>query len=115
MSTTPDPLRRSQFDITPDTHVKMSTEKFLSIIALVVGLVASVVGVYLGLSHDIHDHVNDTNVHLDRDYMKDHGRPVGKWDLDVVHTETNQRLDGMKKELEQQHDLLIQSLQQRRR
>ena len=38
-------------DITPETHVKMSTAKFLSIIGGIVVLVSAAVGVYTSLDH----------------------------------------------------------------
>lgn len=102
-------------DITPETHVKMSTAKFLSIIGGIIVLVAAAVGVYTSLVTKVNLHVADTDVHLDKEYMKDHGRPVGKWDLDVVRGETNRRLDEQSNELKEIHVLILNQASTRKR
>lgn len=111
---TPDPLRRSHLDLTPDTNVKMSTARFLSVLAAVIVVVSAAVGVYTAIVTKLNLHIADTDVHLDKEYMKDHGRPVGKWDVQAERDETKQRLDEQAKELKDIHDLVIEIKQQRR-
>lgn len=85
--------------LTPDSHVKFTLLRFWAILAGTVVAVAVGVGTVLGVYHTVEtqlaNHIADQDRHLEPDYQKDHGRPVGKWDVDVWKTELSTRLDKM--------------------
>ena len=85
--------------LTPGSHVKLTLLRFWAILAGVVVAVAvgvgTVLGVYHTLENQLENHIADQDRHLQPEYQRDHGRPVGKWDVDVWKTELNERLDKM--------------------
>lgn len=112
MITPPDPLRRSHLDLTPDTNVKMSMVKLIGFVGSVVVVVATAVAAYVTITTKLNLHIADTDIHLDKEYMRDHGRPVGKWDVQAERDEFKQRMDDQAKELKLIHDLMIEIRQQ---
>ena len=95
----PAPPTDEHVTLTPSSHVKFTLLKFWSILAGVVVLVATGVGTVLGVYHTLEtqlsNHIADQDRHLQPEYQRDHGRPVGKWDVDVWKTELTERLDKM--------------------
>lgn len=94
-------------DITPDTHIRMSTAKFIALIVALIGVVAGGVTGWVTLTSSIAIHVHDTSVHLDPDYQKDHGRPIGKWDIEAYKSEVGRRLDAHDEKLDRILNLLV--------
>lgn len=110
MPETPSPESR---EITPDTHVRMSINKLVAIVgAVIVGVFMAAVawsGIHTAiesLGKELAAHIGNQAVHIDKDYQFDHGRPVGKHDVEAYQAETNQALkelreavDGLRTEL----------------
>ncbi len=103
----------SMSDITPDTHVRMSTAKFLAIVGGIVMIASGAVAAWFGVGEGMRSlasslavHERDRDVHIDPDYQKDHGRPVGKWDLDAYKAETNRTLQEQGEKLDRILNLL---------
>ncbi len=97
----------------------MSAAKFLSIvgaiIVLVGGAVASGVSYWFGRMGSFERHTGDDEIHLDRAYHRDHGRPVGRWDLDVAMTQIGRQLDDLKGDMKTVKDLQLDAANKRRR
>jgi hypothetical protein len=83
--------------LTPGSHVKFTLLRFWVILAGVVVAVAvgvgAVLGVYNTLTTQLSNHIADKDRHLEPEYQRDHGRPVGKWDIDVWRSEINERFE----------------------
>lgn len=96
----------------------MSLAKFWGVISGIVVVVASAVGwgvaYWFGRMGSLERHAGDDEIHLDRMYHRDHGRPVGKWDLDVNRAETNRRLDEIQLDVKAIHDLQLETTRRRR-
>lgn len=82
-------------EITPATHFKAP----LAIIVTIVGAIAAAsgagVGAWAALNGKLDTHLADKDRHLDPDWQKDHGRPIGRFDLDSYKAEMKRQLDEM--------------------
>ncbi len=101
-------------DLSPETNVRLSAGRLLGVtwalIVFVAGAVATAVWSYSKALTKLDEHVSNQDVHLDPAYMRDHGRPIGRWDLEVERAETSKRLDGINDELK-----ALRALEARRR
>lgn len=95
-------------DLTPATHVRMTVPKFFAVIAGVVGLVGGGLGLFYGVKSSISDisnafaaHAANREIHIDPGYQFDHGRPVGKHDVDAVQAQTDVRLKDLATAIDQ--------------
>lgn len=88
-------------DITPNTGVRLTLTKAVAIIGSLAIIVATGVSTYTSITTSIKDHTADVHRHLDDDFEKQHGAPIGKWDLDVIHREDKEAMDGMKKSIDE--------------
>jgi hypothetical protein len=89
-------------EITPDTHVRMSINKLVAIgISVIVGVFLAAVawtgvhGAIESLGKALATHIGDREVHIEPGYQFDHGRPVGKHDVEAYQAETNQALKDL--------------------
>lgn len=95
-------------EITPDTHVRISLAKAVAIVGGIVVIVTGGVASWFGVtalirevSNKLEVHTKNTNVHLDEDYQKDHGRPVGKFDINAWQAANTRALDELKLSVDQ--------------
>lgn len=108
-------------EITPDTHVKMTVTKSLAIVGGIIGVVFAAAASWFGVSmliqnlgKDMAAHVANREVHIDPGYQFEHGRPVGKWDLNVYQSETNQALKEMRESIDLLRTALVNQPAHRR-
>lgn len=101
-------------EITPDTHVRMSLTKVVALIGGIVAIVTGGVASWFGItslirevSNRVEVHIKDTNVHLEPDYQKDHGRPVGKWDINAWQTQNTRALENLQLAVDQLRTELV--------
>lgn len=100
-------------EITPETHVRMSLNKLVAVVGAVIVLVFTAAVAWRGLQGAIETignrlaaHMADKEVHIEPGYQFDHGRPVGKHDVDASQAATNlalkelrEAVDGLRTEL----------------
>jgi len=67
--------------LSPDTSIRLSLSKMVIVVAGIISLTAGSLAAWTALKDNIKDHARDEKVHLDVDFTKNHGLPIGKWDL----------------------------------
>jgi hypothetical protein len=87
-------------EITPDTHIKMSTARFIVMIVAVVTATVTVAAAVIATQYSITSlakvqaaHEADTNRHLDKDWQITHGRPMGVNDFALYQITQDRKLD----------------------
>lgn len=101
-------------EITPDTHVRLSLAKLIAALGTIIMLVFVAAVAWRGLQSAIERlgerlavHIANDDVHIDKDYQKDHGRPVGKWDVDAYKAETTQAIEKLNTAVDQLRTELV--------
>jgi hypothetical protein len=85
--------------LSPDTSVKLSLSKVVMVVVAIVSLTAGMLAAWYALKDEIRDHSRD-NIHLDHDFVKEHGVPVGKWDVQAVFGEFRDEAKGLKESVD---------------
>lgn len=108
-------------DLSPDTHVRMTVPKLVAFVVAVVVIVAGGVGLFWGVRTSITDiakdlalHTGNGEIHLDPGYQFDHGRPVGKHDVDAANAQTDQRLKELATAIDQLRTAFVNRVPLRR-
>lgn len=69
-------------DLTPDgTHIRLSAARAIVIAGVLVSVAGSGAIAWYALNAKVDHHSENRDVHLERDFVREHGIPVGKWDL----------------------------------
>ncbi|MEP6651809.1 MAG: hypothetical protein ABJA82_00530 [Myxococcales bacterium] len=83
--------------ITPETTVRASLAKVVTISVIAAGAVAAVVSGYDHLNAKLDQHINDEHIHLRSDYHLAHGQPVGNFDFTTAIERLTNALSDVQK------------------
>jgi hypothetical protein len=94
-------------EITPDTHVRMSLNKTLTVAGALVVIATGAAGAWFAVGAAIRDlskelavHIKNSEVHIEPGYQFDHGRPVGKHDVEAYQAATEQALEKLRESVD---------------
>ena len=93
--------------ITPKTHFRAPIGWIVVALVGVFELARTGFAAYTAVVTTLNAHIADEDRHLDPKYQKEHGRPVGKWDLDVAQSETQRKLGEVNASLDQLKTMVI--------
>lgn len=69
-------------DLTPDgTFVRLSVARIILAASVLASIAGSGAIAWYALNSKVDSHAENRDVHLERDFVREHGIPVGKWDL----------------------------------
>jgi hypothetical protein len=93
-----DERRSAELTITEKSLVKLSLPTAIVVVGALISMTASGVLAWASLRSDVKEHVGNVDVHLDPKFIREHGVPVGKWDLAPRDEATARALEGLQRQ-----------------
>lgn len=90
----------SEMTITERSHVRLSLPTAITVAGALMAMAASSGVAWYALKEKINAHEGDIHRHLDADFDRTHGLPVGKWDLAAHDEATAKALEGLQRQAE---------------
>jgi hypothetical protein len=84
--------------ITEKSHVRLSLPTAITVVGALMTMAASSAMAWYALKEKLNAHAENVNVHLDANFIREHGVPVGKWDLAPRDEATAKALEGLQRQ-----------------
>lgn len=82
------------------SSVKLTISQAIVVVGALMSIAASSGVAWYALKEKINAHAENVNVHLDANFIREHGVPVGKWDLAPRDEATAKALEGLQRQAE---------------
>ena len=86
--------------ISERSTIQLTVARAILAAAVLIPLVGSSAVAWYALNHKTDDHIADDRRHLDKSFEREHGAPVGKWDLSARDEQAKRAFEALQAQVD---------------